>query len=324
MNGPILVVDDEPVNLGLLNEILGKEYRLVFARSFQEMMIAAHKHSPSLVLLDVEMPEIDGLSACRALKTDENLADVPVIFVTSRTSAQDEADGFAAGAVDYITKPLSAPIVRARVRTHLSLTRAQNLEDSYYEAVKMLGLASMFKDSDTGAHIWRMGEFAAALARANGWSEPAVKEIKYAALMHDIGKLGIPDAILLKPSGLDENEFLIMRAHCAIGFDILSRGHGPLLKMAAIIALSHHERWDGTGYPFGLAGDQIPEMGRIVAIADVFDALSCQRPYKEAWSAERVLTTMRAGAGSHFDPHLLDLFMDHMPEMVAIQAQFAE
>lgn len=309
MTAPILIVDDEPANLALLRQILGPDYSLVFARNGAEALTAAHKHRPSLVLLDIEMPGISGYEVCRALKANPATEGIPVIFVTSLSEVGNETAGFDAGAVDYIVKPVSPPIVRARVRTHLSLVSAKQLAQSYDDAIYMLGEASEFKDTDTGTHIWRMAAYSSALAQAAGWEHAACLQLEMAAPMHDIGKLAVPDAILHKPGKLDAQEWAVMQTHCETGYKILSKSSAPLLHMAATVARYHHERWDGTGYPCNLAGEDIPEMARIVAIADVFDALSTVRPYKEAWPLERVLQTLREGAGSHFDPRLLALFL---------------
>ncbi len=323
MNNPILVVDDEPANLALLRQILSPEYALVFARNGEEALTAAAKHHPSLILMDVEMPVMDGFAACRALKAHAATERIPVIFVTSLSETGDEAAGFDAGGVDYLIKPVSPPIVRARIRTHLSLVSAKQLAQSYNDAIYMLGEASEFKDTDTGTHIWRMAAYSRALAAQVGWSDAACLQLEMAAPMHDIGKLAIPDAILHKPAKLDAQEWAIMQTHSEAGYKILSKSHAPLLEMAATIARYHHERWDGSGYPCRLAGEAIPEMARIVAIADVFDALTTQRPYKEPWPLERVVQTLQDSAGNHFEPRLVDAFLSILPQILGIQAEWA-
>lgn len=319
MPGPILVVDDVPANLATLRQILSEHYPLVFARSGAEMLTAAAKHHPALILLDIQMPDMDGITACRLLKADPLLHEVPVIFVTSLADVGNETAGFSAGAVDYIVKPVSPPIVLARVRTHLSLVSAKTLEQSYVEAIGMLGLASKFKDSDTGSHIWRMASYSCLLAAASGWDAAACRMMELSAPMHDIGKLGIPDAIMLKPGKLDAAERAIIETHSRIGYDILRTSTAPILQMAATIAHHHHEKWDGSGYPCRLAGTDIPEAARIVAVADVFDALTMPRPYKEAWTPERVMNTMCEGAGKHFDPLMIERLITVMPQIEQIQ-----
>lgn len=318
-NGPILIVDDEPTNLIALEQILSGQYRLAFARNGAEVFLAVNKHRPSLILLDIKMPDLDGYAVCRQLKGNPHTESIPVIFVSSLAEAGDEAAGFEAGAVDYITKPVSPAIVLARVNTHLSLVRATRLEQSHRDAIFMLGEAGHYNDNDTGVHIWRMAAYASVLAKACGWTEDNCKLIELAASMHDTGKIGIPDAILKKPGPLDAAEWVIMKTHCKIGYDILIKSRAPVFQMAAEIALRHHERWDGSGYPDGLAGEQIPESARIAALVDVFDALMMKRSYKEAWTVERSIATLKESAGSHFEPRLVDLFIAILPEILAIQ-----
>lgn len=319
MTGSILIVDDEPANLATLRQVLSPEHSLIFARSGKEALAACVKHRPALVLLDVIMPEMDGYEVCRKLKENPETAHIPIIFVTGLTEVGDEMRGFEVGAVDYIMKPISPPVVCARVRLHLSLVSASQLEQSYHEAISMLGEAGEYKDADTGLHIWRMASYSRALAAEAGWSASECQKIELAAPMHDVGKVAIPDAVLRKPGKLDETEWVIMKTHSIIGYHILSRSQAPILRMAATIARSHHEKWNGTGYPDGLAGDDIPEIARIVAIADVFDALTMLRPYKDAWPIDRVIETMTADAGTHFHPNPMKHFNNIMPDILALK-----
>ena len=312
----ILIVDDEPQNLAALTQILSPTYQVVIAPGGEEAIALVAKYEPNLILLDIKMPGMDGIEVCRRLKADPKVVETPVIFVTALGEVDDETAGFNAGAVDYIVKPLSPPIVLARVATHLSLVRAVALESSYRAAIHMLGEAGHFNDSDTGAHIWRKAAYARVLASAIGWTDEQCDRIGMAATMHDTGKLGIPDTLLQKPGKLDAAEWVTMRKHCQIGFDILSKSSSPVFRLAAEIALYHHEKWDGSGYPIGKSGDAIPESARIVALADVFDALTMKRPYKEAWPLEKVLDTLREGSGKHFDPRLVDVFLAHLPEIL--------
>ncbi|MCV2358372.1 response regulator [Paucibacter sp. TC2R-5] len=323
-NSPLLIVDDDPSNLAVLRQILSPYYALVFARSGPDAMAAVRKHAPALVLLDVQMPGMDGYSVCRQLKADPSTQAIPVIFVTSLSEVGDEARGFAAGAVDYIIKPVSAPIVLARVKTHLSLVGVAQLEQVYHDAIYMLAAAAHLKDKDTGAHIWRMGAYAGAIASACGWSRAERRLLELAAPMHDTGKIGIPETILCKPGKLDGAEFALMKTHSQIGFEVLSMSQAPVFKLAAEIALCHHEKWDGSGYPGGLKGAAIPESARITAIADVFDALGMRRPYKAAWPMERVLATVVEGAGTHFEPRLVEVFMSILPQIQAIKCEWDE
>ncbi|MBD9360581.1 HD domain-containing phosphohydrolase [Methylomonas fluvii] len=323
-NGPILIVDDEPQNLRVLEQILSGKYKLVFARNGQEALAATRKFRPALILLDIQLPDMDGYTVCRQLKADPLTESIPVIFITSLADADDEVTGFEAGAVDYIVKPVSSPTVRARVQTHLSLVRAIHLEKSHRDAIYMLGEAGHYNDNDTGVHIWRMADYAGALAHALGWGEEQCRLIELAAPMHDTGKIGIPNAILKKSGALDTADWVIMKTHPRIGYDILSKSDAPVFKMAAEIALHHHEHWDGSGYPDGLAGELIPESARIAALVDVFDALTMKRPYKEAWPNEQAIATIRAESGSHFQPAMIEAFIAVLPEILAIQAKWSE
>ncbi|MDP3009543.1 MAG: response regulator [Methylococcales bacterium] len=318
----ILCVDDEPVNLNLLRSTLQEDYKLVFARSGAEALTAAIKHNPSLILLDVQMPTMNGFEVARKLKSDPQTESIPIIFVTSLIDEDHEQFGFEVGGVDYITRPISPSIVRARVRTHLSLVRVSQLDASHRDAIYMLGEAGHYNDTDTGVHIWRMAAYCYVLALAAGWDQDCAKLLEMAAPMHDTGKIGIPDSILQKPDKLTAEEWKVMKLHSRIGYDILNKSKSPVFQLAAEIALNHHERWDGTGYPNGLAGEAIPESARIVAIADVFDALSMRRPYKEPWSIERIVPTLQKLEGNHLDKRLVAIFISIMPLILEIKDEW--
>jgi putative two-component system response regulator len=320
----ILAVDDEASNLQLLRQILQDHYRLRFAKDGPRALDLAREEVPDLILLDVMMPGMSGYEVCAALKADPALAAVPVIFVTALNDTSDEVEGFEAGAVDYITKPVSPPIVRARVRTHLSLVRMEELRASRLEIVQRLGLAAEYKDNETGLHVIRMSHFARILGLAAGMTEAEADDLLHAAPMHDVGKIGIPDRVLLKPGPLDPDEWKIMQSHAHIGAEIIGRHDHGVLALARNIALSHHEKWDGSGYPNGLAGKDIPLEGRICAIADVFDALTSIRPYKKAWTESEALDFLVKQKGRHFDPELVDLFLAQMPAIRAIRERWAE
>ena len=320
----ILVVDDEPANLSLMQEILADSYKLVFARNGQETLAAVEKHHPALVLLDVGLPDINGYDLCRQIKQLDPTQGLQVIFVTGYSDSEHEAAGFDAGGVDYISKPVLPQIVRARVSAHLSMVRATVLEQSYRDAVVMLGEAGHYNDTDTGAHIWRMAAYARVLAEACGWDAERCTQLELAAPMHDTGKIGIPQAILRKPGPLDAQEWVVMRTHPQIGFDILSMSPAPIFKLAAEVALRHHEKWDGSGYPDGLKGKDILESARIVALADVFDALSMKRPYKEPWPTDTILQHIQAGAGTHFEPALVRVFCNTLPRFLNIQGVWSK
>lgn len=320
----LLLVDDEPTNLHVLRQILHPDYRLLFARDGQRALELAREEQPNLVLLDVMMPGMTGLEVCRQLKSAPETVAIPVIFVTALDDAEDESQGFEAGCVDYISKPVSAPVVRARVRTHLSLVRADELRETRLQIVQRLGLAAEYKDNETGLHVIRMSHYSRILASAAGFSEEAAEELLNAAPMHDIGKIGIPDAILRKPGKLDAEEWAVMQQHAEIGARIIGEHPSGLLRMARSIAMHHHEKWDGSGYPKGLAAKAIPIEARIVAIADVFDALTTERPYKQAWSVEEAVALIQREAGRHFDPQLVALFIEQLPAILDIKARWAE
>jgi putative two-component system response regulator len=320
----ILLVDDNPTNLQVLRQVLRPYYELYFATHGEAALQAARLHPLDMILLDVMMPGMDGYEVCRRLKQDPSTNPIPVIFVTAMGESEDEARGFDVGAVDYIQKPISTAVVLRRVQTHLSLVRAHELERSQRETIHVLAKAGHYNDNDTGLHIWRMAAYSSFLARAIGWSGDAVERMELAAPMHDTGKIGIPDHILKAKRKLTPEEWEIMKTHAQIGYEILRVGDSPLLALAAEIALSHHERWDGSGYPYGLAGGAIPESGRIVAVADVFDALTTTRPYKQAWPIEDSVAEILRGAGSHFDPRLVTVFHAHLDDFVRIKQSWDE
>ncbi|MBU1351706.1 MAG: two-component system response regulator [Gammaproteobacteria bacterium] len=320
----LLLVDDEPTNLQVLRHILQADYRLLFATDGQRALQVAREQQPALILLDVMMPQLDGYAVCSALKADAATASIPVIFITALTDSQDETAGFEAGAVDYITKPVSPPVVRARVRTHLSLVRMDELRESRLQIVQRLGRAAEYKDNETGMHVIRMSHFAQVLALAAGCSPAWAEDLLNAAPMHDVGKIGIPDAVLRKPGPLDAEEWVTMRRHPEIGAEIIGEHPAGVLQLAREIALTHHEKWNGTGYPRGLAGDAIPLSARIVAIADVFDALTTRRPYKEPWPVQDALDHIAAQSGQHFDPDLVVLFAPLLPQLLDIRARWAD
>ncbi len=330
----ILVVDDTPQNIDVLKAILSDAYSVRAATTGALAMRIVQQRPPDLILLDVMMPEMDGYEVCRQLRSDPSTSDIPVIFVTAKADAEDEQTGFDAGAVDYISKPVNPALVRARVRNHLTLAdqkracqrtvleRTRELEQVQKAAIFMLGDAGHYNDNDTGTHIWRMAAYCAALARATQWSVEQAQLLELAAPMHDTGKIGIPDSILKAPRKLTENEWEIMKTHTLIGHKILSRSQTELFQTAATIALSHHERWDGSGYPHGRRGTQIAESARIVAIADVFDALTMERPYKTPWTIDDALGYLVEHAGTQFDPHLVERFIAIRQEILAIKERW--
>ncbi|SIQ95638.1 two-component system response regulator [Aquipseudomonas alcaligenes] len=320
----LLVVDDEPANLQVLRHILQEDYRLLFAKDGAKALELAAREKPELILLDVMMPGMTGYEVCAQLKATPATSAIPVIFVTALADVEDEAQGFAVGAVDYITKPVSPAIVKARVRTHLSLVRVEELRETRLQIVQRLGLAAEYKDNETGLHVIRMSHYSRVLALAAGFSEAQAEELLNAAPMHDVGKIGIPDAVLRKPGKLDGEEWEVMKQHAQIGADIIGEHPSGLLRMAREIALNHHEKWDGSGYPRGIGGVEIPVEARIIAIADVFDALTSERPYKKAWPVEEAVQLLREQSGRHFDPELVELFLGQLPAILVIKERWAE
>lgn len=333
----ILVVDDTPENIDVLAGILKADYKIRAARNgAMALKIANMVPQPDLILLDIMMPGIDGYEVCRQLKAALNTRQIPVIFVTAKISPADELEGLSLGAVDYITKPVSPPVVKQRVQTHLALYDQNRELDSKVKAqtkeihatqlkiIQRLGRAAEYKDNETGMHVIRMSQYSHILALAMGMTEADADLLMSAAPMHDIGKIGIPDRVLQKPGKLDAEEWIIMQTHAAIGEQILGdSGSSELLELARTVAISHHEKWDGSGYPNGLKGDQIPLAGRVVAIADVFDALTSERPYKKAWSIDDAVGLLEAEAGKHFDPNLVPLFIKALPQILEIKNNFA-
>ena len=320
----LLLVDDEPTNLQVLRHVLQADYRLLFATDGARALQVAREQLPQLILLDIMMPGMDGYAVCRALKADPATAGIPVIFITALNDSQDETAGFDVGGVDYLTKPVSPPVVRARVRTHLSLVRMEELRETRLQIVQRLGRAAEYKDNETGMHVIRMSHFSQLLALAAGCSPAWAEDLLNAAPMHDVGKIGIPDAVLRKPGPLDADEWATMRRHPEIGAEIIGEHPSGVLQLAREIALAHHEKWDGSGYPRGLAGEAIPLSARIVAIADVFDALTTRRPYKEPWPVQEAMNHIAAQAGKHFDPALVALFAPLLPQLLEIRARWAE
>ena len=331
----IMVVDDSPENIDVLVNVLSPQYRIKVALNGEKALrLCLEKSLPDLILLDIMMPGMDGYEVCRHIKSKTQTAKIPVIFVTARRDDEDEKKGFDLGAIDYITKPVSPAVVRARVKTHLALydqanhldslvrERTRELQETRLKIVQRLGVAAEFKDNETGMHVVRMSMVSQHLGLAAGMSETEAETLLHAAPMHDIGKIGIPDNILLKPGKLSPEEWKIMKTHTTIGARILGDEQREPLRLARTVALTHHEMWDGKGYPTGLAGQEIPLAGRIVAIADVFDALTSERPYKKAWSVDQAVEFMKKEAGSHFDPDLLSLFLNMVPRAIEIRHQF--
>jgi putative two-component system response regulator len=357
-HGTILVVDDSPENLTVLGELLQSSYRVLAATSGRRaLQLAVSEPRPDVILLDVMMPEMDGYEVLEKLAEDPRSRDIPVIFVTAMSSTQEEEWGLGLGAVDYITKPLKPAIVLARVRTHMELKHARDRlqnQNAYLEAevrrrmhqntlaqdasIHALARLAETRDPETGNHIRRTQEYVRALAlRLRGHARFAaqlddhvIELLHKSAPLHDIGKVGIPDHILLKPGKLTPQEWAIMKTHARLGADAIERAERDVaqpiefLAIAKEIALHHHEKWDGTGYPDGLAGDAIPFPARLMALADVFDAVISRRVYKAPMSFERAREIITGGSGSHFDPDVVAAFESDFPVFCDIAERYRD
>ena len=341
----IMIVDDEPVNLRLMEKVLNSQgyAELQLVSDPREVIERYRTSRPDLILLDINMPYVDGYTLVEQLRGLEDPLLPPIVMLTAQHARESVLRALAAGARDYITKPFDRNELLMRVRNLLDAQlahrmlhdqkqlletmvteRTRKLRDTRLQVVQRLGMAAEYRDEETGNHILRMSHTSALLARALGWEERQCELILHASPMHDIGKIGIPDAILLKPGRFEPEEWEIMKTHTLIGARLLEGDDSDLMRMAHEIALSHHEKWDGSGYPHGLAGEAIPEAGRIVALADVFDALTSERPYKEAWPVERALELIREGRGQHFDPRVVDVFLERLDEVLEIRERFSE
>jgi putative two-component system response regulator len=336
----VLLVDDIPANIKILVGALRENYRLIVATNGLDAIKAAIEKKPDLILLDVMMPGMDGYEVCKRLKSSSETADIPVVFVTAMNDEKDETRGFLLGAVDYIVKPVNPVIVKARVQTHIALRMAQRelqqhrdkleeivlertceLREAQIEITSRLVQAAEYHDHQTSRHVTRMAHYCVIIGRAHGMREHELTLFFHASAMHDIGKLGVSDVILHKKGTLTPDEFEEMKRHTLIGADLLYGSDNELMNMAHLIALTHHEKWDGTGFPLGLKNEEIPFTGRIAALCDVFDALSSRRPYKEAWplsEAKKVIVEQR---GIHFDPYIVDLFLDNYSKIEDVYSQ---
>jgi putative two-component system response regulator len=352
----VLAVDDTPANLSLLSQLLGKAYRVQLAVSGAKALELAQRRAPDIVVLDVMMPGMDGYEVCRRLKADPRTRDVPVIFLTALNSADDETQGFEAGGADFVAKPFTPATLLARVHTQLELkawrdalrdrnawlqreldARMQEVDRLHDTTLFVMVALAEFRDEDTGNHIKRTQEYVRVLATwlvKQGLAPPELdgpnlEALAKAAPLHDIGKVAMPDRVLLKPGPLSDEEWVVMKTHTVQGADLLQRAAdrlgeraGPLLRYAMQIARHHHEKWDGSGYPDGLAGEAIPLAARLMAVADVYDALISRRPYKEPMNHDLALASIERGSGSHFDPLLARALRDVQPQLITIARQW--
>lgn len=334
----VLIVDDTPENIDVLAGLLKNQYRIrVATNGIVALKLAKMQPMPDLILLDIMMPDIDGFEVCQRLKSQPETQSIPVIFVTAKMTADDEIKGLELGAVDYITKPIVPPVAKQRIQTHLALAnqkrelyqqvklQTNEINNNKLELLNRLGRAAEYKDNETGLHVLRMANYAHILAMACGMSQEDADILKQVAPMHDIGKIGIPDSILLKPGKLDEQAWQVMRSHVDIGVEILGDCSGSkLMKAAKVVVQTHHEKWDGSGYPKGLSEEDIPLIGRICAIADVFDALTTARPYKQAWSVKAAFNFLIEQRGKHFDASLVDLFVKNEDQVRSVMRRYME
>ncbi len=338
----ILIVDDVMDNIQVAMNILKEDnYDFAFARNGEEALRLTKDESFDLILLDIMMPGIDGFEVCKKLKQNPDTASIPVIFLTAKTDVDSISEGFEIGAVDYVTKPFHPNELLARVKTHLKLSSAtrllalhniemqvkvdkehrrlnQEIEKTQIEVIRMLTSVMESFSDETGSHIRRVASYSKLLATLYGLSDKDAEIIFEAAPMHDIGKIAIDCSILHKPDKLTDMEYKLMTEHTTFGHRILQNSERQIMKAADIIAYQHHEKWDGTGYPQGLQGENIHIFGRIVALADVFDALTQKRAYKDAWPIDQVMKYLRQQSGKHFDPKLIDIITEQPDNFIHI------
>jgi putative two-component system response regulator len=363
----IVVVDDEPINLMVVEKYLTTAgyAHVVVTSDARAALDLIGRENPDVLLLDIVMPGVGGLEILQRLRAEPRLARLPVLILTAVDDREVKTTALNLGATDFLTKPVDPTDLLPRIRNAISIKtyqdhlaieaqelklqvqrRTAELAASRLEVIHCLGRAAEFRDNDTGMHVIRVGHYAALIAQRLGLDEPQVELLQHAAPLHDLGKIGIPDAILLKQGKLDPQEFEFMKRHCEfgiriveessqeeqrnrshhalLGIEFLSASRSPTLRMAGIIALTHHEQWDGSGYPLGLRGEEIPIQARITAVADVFDALSSKRPYKPAFPLDKCFAMLEQGRGRHFDPRVLDAFLACKDDVLTIHRIYAD
>ncbi len=318
----LLLVDDEPSNLQLLRLSLQADYHLIFATEGGRAIELARERRPDLILLDLMMPGVDGYAVCEALKADPGTAHIPIVFCTAVHDGDAEAKALRLGAADYITKPFYPHVVAARVRTHMATLGMLAAQQSSLRQLQRLCDAAAMRANVSTSHIQRMSQTAHEIALEAGARADWCAMLQSSAPLHDLGIVAVPDAVLRKPGPLDPDEWTVMRAHPLLGAQLIGDDPSDVLGMARDIALCHHERWDGTGYPSGLAGEQIPLAARIVAIADTFDAMTSSRPYRRAMSEEEAAAHIRAGAGAAFEPRLVEAFSRALPRILRMRQRW--
>ncbi|PMR75391.1 HD domain-containing phosphohydrolase [Billgrantia endophytica] len=341
----ILIVDDEPANLKLLDKLLGSQGygRRTCIEDPRKVLSAYERLRPDLILLDLKMPHLDGYQVMEQLRALNDPLLPPILVLTVEHGHGFLLKALTMGARDYLSKPFDRTELLMRVRNLLDARRAHRITHEQnvvleemirlrteevvatrLQIVQRLGRAAEYRDNETGQHVMRMSHIAALLAQRLGWTPADVELMLHASPMHDIGKIGIPDAILLKPGKLDDEEWQIMKRHVEIGAELLGGDDFPLLNLAREIALNHHEKWDGSGYPYGRAGTDIPQSARIAAVADVFDALTSARPYKPAWSIDRAVAFVQEQSGWHFDPEVIEVFLASLEDIQRIRERYRE
>jgi len=309
MLAQILVVDDDPMIVDVLTRFLSREgYGVITARNGIEALEKVDRYRPDLVLLDVTMPEMDGFTTCRRLKDDEHTALIPITMLTGLDDREHRTRGIEAGADDFLTKPFEHSILRARIRSQLRLKRLTDQLEHTENVIFMLAQAVEAKDAYTEGHLRRLRSYGEQLAAACGLAPSDVRAVRYGGILHDIGKIGISEAILLKPGPLDDDEIMQIRQHPEIGARIISQMR--FAREVGPIILGHHEHWDGSGYPYGLRGEEIPIGARIITIVDAYDAMTTDRPYRKALPLDEVIRRLRKDHGTQFDPNTLDVFLD--------------
>jgi len=340
----ILIVDDTIANIKLVAGLLQSQaYEISYATHGEQALELVTDNLYDLILLDILMPGIDGYEVCLKIRKDPRYTNIPIIFLTANTNEKSIVKAYECGGQDYITKPFSGVELIARVRTFLKLKNFEDslqnkidaamqelkslnkeIEETQKEVIFTMGAIGETRSKETGYHVKRVAEYSNLFAILLDMDEAEAELIKMASPMHDIGKVGIPDNILNKPGKLTANEFEIMKTHVSIGHEMLKHSNRSILKAAAIIAYEHHEKWDGSGYPQAIAGEDIHIYGRISALADVFDALGSNRCYKKAWADEDIFKLLKEQRGIHFDPQLIDLFFQNLDQFLAIRAEYVD
>jgi len=351
MMDSVLLCDDELMNRKVASKILNKEgFNVIEAQNGKEAIEILNTQKVDLILMDLMMPIMDGYEATSIIKSDERFSAIPLIIVSALSDKEAITKCLKLGANEYLTKPYDIVDFSLRIKNAIKLGAYQNMlkehkkileqevekktkelqdalieiQKSEQDIISILGKTAEYRDNETSVHTVRVGEMAALIARKFGWNSEDVELMRLASPMHDIGKVGITDSILLKPGKLDDEEFEIMKQHSVIGYSILSQKETPLLKLAAEIAHTHHEKYNGKGYPNALAGDDIPLSGAIVAVVDVFDALLSERPYKKAFTLEKTLEIINNDSGSHFNPKVVEIFMDSLDEILEIKEKLQD